>query len=197
MVSTVEIKEGIEAKKFFPNTKHIIEYAFSVGKKHYFKFADHLNIPYERALSCLVFYREVDMNIDRDFLKQHLDAIQKVLRSNTIDVFKIDALNNQLLQRLMLPKDPELMYKLASVVYFDQEESPEVYEFDYGKKKIDYWKENSSLKDFFLSMPLRELIPYLDYAGENIETYSRMIQSVNQRHSANLSALSSQNSKTT
>lgn len=188
MASTVEIRNGIEPKKFFPNSRHIIEYAFSIKDQHYFKFSEHLNLPYERALSCLVFYKELDMNVDRDFLKQHCDAIDKILLGNPIDVFKIKNLNDLMVQRLNLPKDPELMYKLASVVYFDQSESPEVYEYMHGKKKIDFWKENTTLTDFFLSKPLRELIPYIDYAGENIETFSRMVEEKKKTHLAKVSA---------
>ncbi len=190
MASKVEIKTGIDPKKYFPNTRHIIEYAFSIGKKHYFKFNDHLNIPYERALSCLVYYREVEMNIDHKFLKQHCDVMNNILTATRIDVFKIKGLNDLLLQRLSLPKDPELMYKLASVVFFDQEESPEVYEWEYGRKKIQFWKENASLHDFFLQKPLKELIPYLEFAGENLQTYSQMVADVNKIHSDYLSQAS-------
>jgi hypothetical protein len=186
MALQVEIKEGIDARKYFPDTKHIIEYVFTIGKKHYFKFSDHLNIPYERGLSCLVYYRELEMNIDREFLQEHLEAIKKILHTNPIDIFRINNLNEQLLTRLSLPKDPELMYKLASVVFFDQDESPIVYEYEYGKKKIQYWKENTTVHDFFLQKPLKGLIPYLEFAGENLETFSRMMTDVNKAHSDNL-----------
>lgn len=182
-------------KNIFPEQKHVIEHAFTVAGKDYYKFKDHLNIPYERALSCLVYYREVDMNIDHDFLKEHLTAIDNILRSTTIDVFKIKALNDQLLTRLQLPKDPELMYKLASVVYFDKDESPEVCDWKYGAAKIEFWKKHATLHDFFLQKPLVELIPYLQYAGENLSTYSRMVQDVNKLHSDNLSAMSSAKQK--
>jgi hypothetical protein len=195
MASTVEIKENIDPKKYFQNARHIIEYAFSIGKKHYFRFSDHLNVPYERALSCLVYYREVDLNIDRDFMQEHLKAIDGILTSSKIDVFKIKQLNDQLLTRLQLPKDPELMYKLASVVFFDQEETPEVYEWEYAKKKIAFWKENASLRDFFLQKPLKELIPYLEYCEENLETFSRMVQDVNKVHSEKVSEILSGSSK--
>ena len=197
MASTkFEIKEGIDPKTYFPDSRHIIDYAFSIGKKHYFRFADHLHVPYERALSCLMFYREVDMNVDSEFLLRHLEEIDKTLKSNPIDVFRIKSLNDQLITRLKLPKDPELMYKLASVVFFDQGESPEVYEWEYGMKKIAFWKENATLKDFFLSKPLRELIPFLEYAGENLEMFSQMISDVNKLQSDNLSDKSSTNSRT-
>lgn len=183
--------KGIDPKKHFPDAKHVIEYAFSVGEKHYFKYADHLHIPYERALSCLVYYREIDMNIGRDFLQEHLLAIRKILRSNQIDVFRINSLNEQLIQRLELPKDPELLYKLASVVFFDQHEKPEVYEYEYARKKIAYWKEAVSMKAFFSQKPLRDLIPYLEFAGENLETFSQMVEDKNKVHLANLSRQSS------
>jgi hypothetical protein len=196
MSSTLVIKEGIDPKQYWPSTRHIIEYAFTIGKKHYFKLADMLNVPYERALSCLVYYREVDLNIDRDFLIEHLKAVDATLKANPIDIFKVKALNDQLLTRLQLPKDPDLMYKLASVIFFDQDESPETYEWEHAKKKIEYWKQSTTLKDFFLSKPLKELIPYLEFAGENLETFSQMIQDINKVHSENLSAISSGSSKT-
>jgi hypothetical protein len=183
-------------KNIFPEQKHVIEYAFTVGGKAYYKFKDHLNIPYERALSAVVYYREVDMNIDYDFLKQHLEAINSILTATTIDIFKIKALNDQLLTRLQLPKDPELMYKLASVVFFDKDESPEVYDWQYGKAKIEFWKKHASLTDFFLQMPLQELIPYLKFAGENLQTYSRIVADVNKIHSDKLSAMSLAKRKT-
>jgi hypothetical protein len=184
-----------DIKKVFPDAKHVIEFAFSVAGKDYYRFVDHLNIPYERALSCLVYYREVDMNIDHDLLKQHLEAVNKILTGTTIDIFKIKQLNDQLLQKLQLPKDPELLYKLASVVFFDSEENPALYEWEHGKKKIEFWKQNASLQDFFLQKPIVDLIPYLQYAGENLETFSRMVQDVNKLHLENLSAISSDSSK--
>jgi hypothetical protein len=183
-------------KNIFPEQKHVIEHAFTIAGKEYFKFTDHLNIPYERALSCLVYYREVDLNIDRDFLSQHLEAINEILTSNQIDVFKIKTLNDQLRQRLELPKDPELMYKLASVVFFDKEESPAVYDWEHAKRKIAFWKEHTTLQDFFLQKPIVELIPYLKFAEENLQEFSRLIADVNKLHSDNLSRISSEKRKT-
>jgi len=176
----LQIKKNISAKKFFPNSKHIINYAFSIGAKHYFRYDDHLNVPYERALSCLVYYKEIEMNTDHAFLEAHVQAINNILLKPTINVFEIKKLNDQLQQRLKLPKDPELMYKLASVVFFDQDENPEVYEWGHCSKKIQYWKKSASLTDFFLQKPLQELIPYLQFAGENLQAYSRLIENVNE-----------------
>lgn len=192
----MESQVSINPKKFFPDTKHIIQYAFSIGTNHYFRFDDHLNIPYERGLSCLVYYRELEMNCDHHFLNAHVAAIDTILLSTKIDIFKIKSLNDQLKQRLTLPKDPDLLYKLASVVFFDQNESPEVYEWEYGKKKIEYWKTNASLTDFFLQKPLQELIPYLGYAGENLKAFSQLIEQKSQSHWDNLLSHLSDEQKT-
>jgi hypothetical protein len=170
-------------KKLFPEAKHVVEFAFTIGGKDYYKFTDLLNAPYERALKALVFYREVDLNIDTDFLQKHCDAVDTVLDGERIDIYKIKALNALLKQRLTLPKHPELMWKLASVVYFDKAESPEVYDFEYNKGKIEFWKKHADLRSFFLSKPVVELIPYLKYAEENLEMFSQIIEEHHNQHS--------------
>lgn len=188
----MEILTGIKAKDYFPDAKHIIIYAFTLGDRHYFRFDDSLNTPYDRGLKCLVYYKELQMNCDRDFLIAHTQAFDNVFSSNkmtTKDLVTLVDLNNQLKARLELPKETELMYKLASVVFFDQHENPTVYEFKYGIAKIKFWKKNTSLTDFFLQKPLLELIPYLKYAGENLEQFSQMTAKVTAQHLDKLSPL--------
>lgn len=181
----LEIKTGINPKDFFPDAKHIIVYAFTINERHYFRFDDPLNTPYDRALKCLVYYKELDMNCDRAFIKAHTQAFDNALKQPSINIdtlLELKRLNDQLKQRLELPKEPDLMYKLASVVFFDQNENPTVYEFKYGENKIKAWKKNTTLTDFFLSKPLRELIPYLEHAGENLEQFSQMTEKANHQH---------------
>ncbi len=194
----VKILEGIVAKQYFPDTKHIIIYAFSIGERHYFRFDDPLNTPYDRALKCLVYYRELDMNCDKELLTAHTQAFDTVLSRSKLsisDLVELKKLNDQLKQRLELPKEPELMYKMASVVFFDQFENPYVYEFGYGEKKIKAWKKNTSLTDFFLQKPILELIPYLKYADQNLLQFSQMTEKVTQEHLDNLSPLLSAEQK--
>ncbi|WP_346236745.1 hypothetical protein ABDK00_014075 [Niabella insulamsoli] len=182
-------------KKIFPNCKHIIDYAFTIKDRHYFQFNDPLNMPYDRAMKALVYYKEVDMNISREVLAQHTTAFDSVFQKaqmNIDDLIELKRLNNLLKERIELPKEPDLMYKLAAVVFFDQFENPDTYEFKYGENKIRHWKKESDLKSFFLSMPLRTLIPYLDYVGENLITFSLMTE---KRTGIYMEALSSMQSK--
>lgn len=181
----LEIKEGINPKDFFPDAKHIIIYAFTIGDRHYFRFDDAFNVPYDRGLKCLVYWKELDMNCDRGFLTAHTQAIDNMLAKGKFtvkDLSTIHTLNEQLKQRLELPKEPDLMYKMASVVFFDQFEKPTTYEFKYGENKIRFWKKNTELTDFFLSMPLITLIPYLQYAGENLKQFSQMVEKNTSQH---------------
>jgi hypothetical protein len=195
----VEIKKGINPKSFFPDAKHIITYGFSIGERHYFRFDDPLNTPYDRALKCLVYYKELDMNCDRAFIKAHTEAFDNALKQSSINIdtlVELKQLNDQLKQRLELPKEPELMYKLAAVVFFDQHENPYNYEFKYGENKIRNWKKNTTLTDFFLQKPLLELIPYLRYAEGNLEQFSAMTEKATQQHLNKILPLLSEEQKT-
>jgi hypothetical protein len=185
MQSKMKILTGINPKDFFPDAKHIISYAFTIGERHYFRFDDPLNTPYDRALKTLVYYKELDMNCDRAFITAHTQAFDNALKQSSINIdtlVELKQLNDQLKARLELPKEPELMYKLASVVFFDQTENPYVYEFKYGTNKIKAWKKETSLEDFFLQKPLVELIPYLQFAGENLKQFSEMTEKINEQH---------------
>jgi hypothetical protein len=183
-------------KDLFPEQKHIVELAFTLAGREYYTFADPFNAPYQRALTAIIFYREVSMNCDYDLLEKHTEAINETLMANRIDVFRIKQLNDLLTQRLKLPKDTELLYKLASVVYFDKDESPEVYDFEYAKKKIAFWKEHATLREFFFQKPIVELIPYLKHADENLENYSLIVDQFKKVHSDILSDTSSLKPKT-
>ena len=182
----VTIEKDIDPKKYFPDSKHMIIYAFTLAGIHYFKFHDPFNIPAERALTSITFYREVDLNCDKAYLKAHAQAVINCLSATeenpVIEVGKALQLERQLLMRIDMPKDSDLMYKLASVVFFDQNENPLIYEFEYGKQKIARWKKETTLRDFFLQKPIMELIPYLSNAGENLETYDSLAQRVKAQH---------------
>lgn len=182
----IKILTGIDPKKYFPDPKlHIIVYAFSIGTYHYFRFDDPLHTPYARGLKTLVYYRELSMNIDPELLKAHTEAMDKILTQSSLNVshlIQIKELNDLLKKRMELPKEPDLMYKYASVVFFDQFENPLDYEFKYGANKIKHWKQKTAMTDFFLQKPLLELIPYLQYAGENLEQFSQMTEQVTHQH---------------
>ncbi|MCM1034947.1 MAG: hypothetical protein NC229_08535 [Bacteroides sp.] len=163
--------------------KYRIEYAFTCGGVKYYRFADITNLPYERGLMALNVYNEVEMRCSRDFLLHYSDAIDKVLHQQTIDVFKIQQLNEILKQRLTMSTDTDLLYKLASVCFFDKTENPSVYEPDYAERKIAKWRKDKGVRDFFMQKPLLELMPFLQSVDTDLDIYSQMCQELNKIHS--------------
>lgn len=175
-------------KSIFPNQKHMIEYAFTVKGVKYYQFNDVFQIPYERGLMALAVYEEVRMKCTREYLLKHVEACRKILHDNKIDIYKLNALNEQMSDRLNLAFDTDLLYKLASVVFFDKKENPAVYEPDYCKKKIEFWRENKDVNAFFLQKPLVELIPFLRDVDFDLQKYSETVKKVNKMHSEILQA---------
>ena len=178
-------------KQLFPNTEAIIEEAFKIDGVTYYRFADLNNLPYKRGLMAYAVYNELDMRCTREYLVLHSDALNTILSKPEINVFDIKKLNDQMMQRLQLTTDVDLMYKLASVAYFDKNENPESYDQSYCEKKIANWKKNASVEAFFLSQPLMELLPFLNNADVDLNTYSELNKELNEIHLGVLRLLNS------
>lgn len=186
-----QLKKNNLAKKLFPNERQIIKYAFSVKGTDYFQYDDVFALPYERGLMAVAFYNEVNMRCSREYLLKHTETIDKILHeSNKIDVFAIDVLNKQMVERLNMIIDVELLYKLASVVFFDKNENPCIYEYEYNQKKIKFWQENKGVSDFFYTREIQELIPFLKSAEVDLDMYFPLNQELNKIHSEKVSTLS-------
>jgi len=180
-----------DVKRLFPGQKHIIEPAFEIAGIQYFRFNDVFQIPYERGLMALAIYEETRMKCSREYLTKHVEVCRELLHSPKVDIFKINQLNEQLNERLTLILDTDLLYKLASIVYFDSKENPALYEPDYCRKKIELWKQHKGVADFFLQKPLLELIPYLENVDFDLATYSQINKELNDLHLERLQACSS------
>jgi len=183
-----------DVKRQFPGQKHIIEPAFEIAGIQYFRFNDVFQIPYERGLMALAIYEETRMKCSKEYLTKHVEICRELLRSTKVDIFKINQLNEQLNERLTLILDTDLLYKLASIVYFDSKENPALYEADYCAKKIELWKKHKGVADFFLQKPLLELIPYLENVDFDLEKYSQINKELNELHLERLQAYNSKSS---
>lgn len=184
-------KYNKDPKKVFPEQKYIIEPAFEIAGVRYYRHADVFNIPCERGLMALAVYEESRMRCSREYLEKHVEVVRELLRTNPIDIFRVNQLNEQMAERLNLVIDTDLMYKLASIVYFDGKENPAIYEADYCAKKIELWKKHKGTADFFLQKPLRELIPYLESVDFDLNEYSKVQTELNKIHLDRLSVSSS------
>lgn len=151
--------------------KVIPQPAFKLGGVQYYclpSFLDHTPI---RAEWAAVYSEEVNMKCTKEFLLQHTRAIEEALNSNPIKVAQLANWNKQLKDRLEYISDPETIYNLASVIFFDESEDPTTYDQDYNKKvKIPLWKKHK-MRDFFLLTPWNKLIPGMDFSKVDLDSF--------------------------
>jgi hypothetical protein len=169
-------------KRFPKDIPYPIEEAFSIEGRTFYRYKDYFNIPYERGLKTITFYEEARMKITYEYLEEHIKAIDKILKSQKIDVYKIKALNDIMAERMKWAVDTEILYKLASIVFFEKDEDPRTYDFKHNAEKIEFWKEHKSVSDFFLQTPLLELMPFLKELDTNLETYSLIAKELTKHH---------------
>ncbi len=175
-------------KKHQPNhfgkTKHIIKPAFTTGGIEYFEFDTTANLPFKRGLKFLSIYNELDMRCDRHYLTKHVEAIETPLtggkKVGLDEIIKIRQLNAQMKERLQWVYHEDLVYKLASVVFFDANENPDDWEWKYAAEKIERWKKAEDVNTFFLHEPIQRLIPFLKDSNLNFHDYSAMGKQIDQ-----------------
>ena len=156
---------------------YVIEYAFTFDGVDYYQMSDYINIPCERAFTAMAYYEEFKMKCDKNFLIAHTEAIENACNNGKLN--EVVRLTQDIRQRLSFISDPDLLLKLASVVFFDIKEDPTIYDFGYNEKKINNWKKHK-LKSFFQALPLSNLIPSLDFSKIDLETFTKMNQEVRQ-----------------
>lgn len=170
-------------KTYLLENKYKVEPAFELGGIRYYQFSNQEEAPTGRQFAALAVYNEMEMRCDREYLELHCKAMDKLLSDpKKIHIGYIAQINANLQDRLGLMVTPDFIYKLASVVFFDESESPYKYDYAYNETKIAKWKQDGGTLDFFLRTPLKSLVPFLT-AQENVsEIYSQVAEQVGEIH---------------
>lgn len=146
-------------------------------------FADQTEVPTGRQFAALMVYNEMDMRCTKEYLEMHCKAMDKLLSDpKKIQIGYISTLNQNLKDRLGLMVLPDFVYRLASVVFFDEKESPYKYELEYNAQKIEAWKADPKMMDFFLNTPLQTLVPFLKAQEGVSPIYSAVAEQVGEIH---------------
>jgi len=161
--------------------------AFRLDGVTYYMFDDQFKLPTGRGLCALTIYEEFNMRCTREYLELHTRAMEKLLSDpKKINIQAIAIINKNLGERLNLAMFPDHIYKLASVVFFDKDESPYNYVYQYNAMKIEKWKAPGGTLDFFLKTPLKDLIPSLKLPEENVQDYFQVATQIDQMHQQDL-----------
>jgi hypothetical protein len=193
------IAQRLEAEhKYIENhtkDKYKIVKAFEFDGKQYFQFEDVFNVAVGRGMVASEYYNEFSMRCTREFLQAHSTAVLNCINNkNGIQITELSKLTTQLKERLDLIFDVELVYKLASVIYFDENESPYNYDFKYNLEKIKKWKE-LKLSDFFLQVPMSSIIPLTGLSDQDLNVYTEVSKKVNKHHLESIFTMLSEKDK--
>ena len=181
---------GRQKQNPFAGSKHVIKHAFTSGGIDYFEFDTLANLPWRRGLKFLSVYNELDMRCDRFYLTKHVEAVENILtggkRVGFDELVKINQLNQQLKERLQMVYHEDLVYKVASVVFFDANENPDDWEWKYAMEKIERWKKDGNVNDFFLHEPIQRLMPFLNVSDMSLQQYSALQQQIDKAQLENI-----------
>lgn len=152
-----------------------IEYAFTSGGKHYFRFSTEVNIPFQRAIAAKDILTEELWQIDPKVLTGWVEGLIALI---TDDKKKADKKVIEAgIMAYRLKEQMELSYslirqlKLATVMYFDDAENPLDYQYPYNKAKLEHWTKHNDIPDFFLKLPDYLLLPSGSELVQNFPTY--------------------------
>lgn len=189
------IIQAIKRPTEFPiRTEHKLKLAFTIKGIDYFEFDDQFNVPAARMFAAMSYYQELQMRCTREYLLAHCAAFKNVINGKNIDLTKLMRLNMQLEERLDLIIDHEILYKLASVIYFDKTENPYSFDYKYSLEKMKIWKEEKAY-DFFLLQPLQKFMPSKDISETDLKNCMQIADLMTQEHLETISTMLSESDK--
>lgn len=176
---------------------HVIIPAFESNGVQYYMMKDIFNSFSGRALDAMAIYEKWSLRTSPEWMRTWLDALENTINANPIKIVDIAELVTVMKERLNFALPSEgLIWELASVAFFDRNESPYRYDPEYAKEKIERWKQDMSLPDFFLNTPFKDLVSLPDLSGQGLENYLKTIEAVEGKQLERvLSKLSSQQLK--
>lgn len=164
---------------------HVIEPAFIAGGIQYYRLKDYFNTFSLRGLTALQVYEEWNMRMTREQLTEFIGKCENILSNpKQINLGDLARLISNMKERveLVMPTS-EIVYKFASVAFFDKNESPYSYDPEYGKAKIARWKEAGDVSDFFIVMRLRDMIPLPELSEEDLKICLSIVDQIADAHS--------------
>lgn len=163
---------------------HVIEPAFISNGVQYYRLKDYFNTFSSRGLTALQVYEEWNMRLTKEHLKMFIDRFDEIVNDpKQIKVSELWKIVGMLKERLdFVVPTTDLIYKFASVAYFDKNESPYSYDPEYAKEKIARWKEAGDVNDFFIVMQLKDILPLPTLSEQDLAICLSVVDKVAGHH---------------
>ncbi len=162
-----------------------IEFAFTSGGVNYFKFSAEVNVPFQRAVAARDIFTEELWQINPDYLRGWNNGLINLLmdkkKKDDKKLYEIGVLASRLKEQMEMSVSFLRQLKLATVLYFDEQENPLDYQYPYNKQKLDHWMKHNDVQGFFLNLPEYAYLPSLTEYSQNFPTYlqAETLQSLN------------------
>jgi hypothetical protein len=175
------------------SSKGDIEKVFTSGGVQYYRFVNEANIPALRAMSAKDVYAELSFRTTSEHLKGTLLACRKLMDEGKYTQAAV--LHDTLIQRLEYISHVDILYRLASVLYFDAFENVLDWDPVYNQRKVAAWQQNDDLDAFFLKTPIRALLPFADISKIDLASFTTAQRKADESHLATVLGVLSRTSE--
>lgn len=179
---TRKVKSDRVRNMYHPDFANKTEFAFEANGKKYYNFKRDTDMRYGRYIVMQTFLQEYYLRIDLETLKKDIQKLKSWLNptinngKGQLELGKSLELLSIMEQRANIAFEPDTVYRLASCLYFDDQEILIDYDRHHNEKKIAAWKE-AKTTDFFFNKLFQDvtqlmvtsrdaLISYLEKAPE-------------------------------
>jgi hypothetical protein len=168
-----------QAEHWVVDEGHVIIPAFESGGVQYYMMKDIFNSFAGRALDAMAIYEKWSMRTSPEFMGAWLQGLENTINANPIKITEVAELINIMRERINFAIPTEsIIWELASVAFFDRNESPYRYDPEYAKDKIARWKQDVGLPAFFFKSPLRDIVSLPDLSEEGFKSYLKVTEAV-------------------
>lgn len=160
-----------------PNTalhtkyKTLIEPVKKLKGKQLYQFRNLLDMPHNRYNYCTRFTTDVTLRLDRNDLENYIENQDKAFNNGdwtkAIGIFNVFKAQSEKLLSI------DASYRLASCVYFWEDENLDDYDFEIGDEKIKLFKE-LGFESFFLKKPMNNFIPQMNISAQDLAVFSQI-----------------------
>lgn len=156
-----------------PKYKKLVEKIAEIDGRGLYMFKSLLDMPHIRYNHCSRFSTEFNMKLDSEILRESISQLRELLIEPTKkSLTKASEILILLDEHTKMLISIDSSYRLASCVYFWEDEDLNDYDFLIGDEKIELFKKYK-FDDFFLSEPMNRFLPQMNLSVNDLHIYSR------------------------
>lgn len=173
-----------------PDLADKIEYSFTCKGVKYYQFSKDSAMRYGRYMVLQNFLQEVNFRMSTDTLKMYISKITNELNATkgAVNIGNALELLGHMKHLTELAFEPDTVYRMASVLFFDDTEDLRTWNRQHNEKKIAAWKSEATL-DFFYKRPFTELTGLSGISETDLQNYLAKVSSLTEKYTSVIQSL--------